>query len=76
MSEKLNKLLNKPFKMIEKSYMPPTPGIPRPSPIEVLTGPSHAYLQWSDENWSFHGSMVGGNGSSQQNDTSTAIHVT
>ena len=62
--------------MIEKSYMPPTPGIPRPSPIEVLTGPSHAYLQWSDENWSFHGSMVGGNGSSQQNDISTAIYVT
>ena len=35
-----------------------TPGVPRRSPIQVLTGPDAAWLQWSDGNWYFQHGMV------------------
>ena len=41
--------------------MSTTPGIPRRSPIQVLTWPDVAYLQWSDENWFFPHCMVADN---------------
>ena len=38
--------------------MSTAPGIPRRSPIQVLTGPDVAWLQWSDENWYFQRGMA------------------
>ena len=34
-----------------------TRGVPRRSPIQVLTTPDVAWLQWSDENWYFQRGM-------------------
>ena len=34
------------------------PGIPKQSPIQVLTGLDIAWLQWSDENWYFQCDMA------------------
>ena len=34
------------------------PGVPRRSPIQVLTWPNVAWLQWSDENWYFQRGMA------------------
>ena len=43
-----------------KNKKPTTPGIPRRSPIQVLTGPYAAWLRWSDENrYIQHGMVVG-----------------
>ena len=42
-------------KKMEKST---TPGIPKRSPILVLTGPDVALLQGSDENWCIQRGMV------------------
>ena len=43
-----------------KCKKPTTPGIPRRSPIQVLTGPYAAWLRWSDENrYIQHGMVVG-----------------
>ena len=41
-----------------KSEKSTAPGIPRRSPIQVLTGPDVAWLQWSDENWYFQRGMA------------------
>ena len=42
--------------------MSTTPGVPTRSPIQVLTGPDAAWLQWSDGNWYFqHGMVVDNN---------------
>ena len=43
-----------------KSKKPTTPGIPRRSPIQVLTGPDAAWLRWSDENRYIQRGMVVG----------------
>ena len=45
-----------------KMKMPTAPGVPRRSPIQVLTGPNVAYLQWSDENWCSQRGMAVGEG--------------
>ena len=36
---------------LEKKVLPTARGVPRRSPIQVLTAPDVAWLQWSDENW-------------------------
>ena len=36
-----------------KKILPTARGVPRRSPIQVLTTPDVAWLQWSDENWYF-----------------------
>ena len=45
--------------------MPTAPGVPRRSPIQVLTGPNVAWLQWSDENWYVQRGMAVAEGEGQ-----------
>ena len=46
----------------KQKQKPTTPGIPRRSPIQVLTGPDAAWLRWSDENRYIQRGMVVGKG--------------
>ena len=41
-----------------KNCLPMARFTPRRSPIQVLTTPDVAWLQWSDENWYFHPAMA------------------
>ena len=44
--------------IINEKYVSTTRGVPRRSPIQVLTTPDAAWLQWSDENWYFQRGMA------------------
>ena len=56
-----NKENNNKFATFNKQKQKPTtPGIPRRSPIQVLTGPDAAWLRWSDENRYIQRGMVVG----------------
>ena len=46
------------FKIPFKRKLTTAPGVPRRSPIQVLTRPNVAWLQWSDENWYFQRGMA------------------
>ena len=39
------------YKNRKTNILPTARGVPRRSPIQVLTAPDVAWLQWSDENW-------------------------
>ena len=55
---KLEQGTDKVISSKNQQKMTTTPGVPRRSPIQVLTGPDAAWLQWSDGNWYFQHGMV------------------